>query len=173
MIAIPFGVQGAIIGHWIMGYDITILSMIGLIALNGIVDNDSLVLVDFINSKQREGLSLFEASVAGSKLRLRAIVLTTVTTTFGIFPLMMETSFQAKFLIPMAITLTFGLIFATGLTLVVVPAINMVFADLTALARWIWTGPEVLAEREGPHDDALAPRHEPHREPLPASPLMS
>jgi HAE1 family hydrophobic/amphiphilic exporter-1 len=173
MIAIPFGVQGAIIGHWIMGYDITILSMIGLIALNGIVDNDSLVLVDFINSKQREGLSLFEASVAGSKLRLRAIVLTTVTTTFGIFPLMMETSFQAKFLIPMAITLTFGLIFATGLTLVVVPAINMVFADLTALARWIWTGPEVLAEREGPHDDALAPRHEPHREPLPASPLVS
>lgn len=143
MIAIPFGVQGAIIGHWIMGYDITILSMIGLVALNGIVDNDSLVLVDFINTKQREGLSLYEASVEGSKLRLRAIVLTTVTTTFGIFPLMMETSFQAKFLIPMAITLTFGLMFATGLTLVVVPAINMVFADIRWLVRWIWYGVDV------------------------------
>ncbi len=79
----------------------------------------------------------------GSKLRLRAIVLTTVTTTFGIFPLMMETSFQAKFLIPMAITLTFGLMFATVLTLVVVPAINMVLADLAAVARWVWNGDEV------------------------------
>lgn len=155
MIAIPFGVQGAIIGHWIMGYDITILSMIGLVALNGIVDNDSLVLVDFINTKQREGLSLYEASVEGSKLRLRAIVLTTVTTTFGIFPLMMETSFQAKFLIPMAITLTFGLIFATGLTLVVVPAINMVFADIRSLVRWIWHGPEA-APTDAP---APAPDH--------------
>jgi hydrophobic/amphiphilic exporter-1 (mainly G- bacteria), HAE1 family len=158
MIAIPFGIQGAIIGHWFMGYDITILSMIGLIALNGIVDNDSLVLVDFINSRVRAGLSLYEASVEGSKLRLRAIVLTTVTTTFGIMPLMLETSFQAKFLIPMAITLTFGLMFATVLTLVVVPAINMVLADMAALWRWIWNGDETPDASE--EDEPFAP-HEP------------
>lgn len=149
MIAVPFGVQGAIIGHWLMGYDLTIMSMIGLVALNGIVDNDSLVLVDFINNRVRAGLSHFEASVQGSKLRLRAIILTTVTAVAGMFPLMMETSFQAKFLIPMAITLTFGLIFATALTLVVVPAINMVFFDFQRLLRLIWRGSAALPDEEG------------------------
>jgi multidrug efflux pump subunit AcrB len=133
LIAIPFGVQGAIVGHWIMGYNLTIMSLIGLVALNGIVDNDSLVLVDFINTKVKAGLSHFEASVEGSKLRMRAIVLNTITAVVGMTPLMFETSFQAKFLIPLAVTLTWGLIFATALTLVVVPAINMVFFDVAWL----------------------------------------
>jgi multidrug efflux pump subunit AcrB len=133
LIAVPFGVQGAIVGHWIMGYDLTIMSAIGLVALNGIVVNDSLVLVDFINNRVRQGTSHFESSVAGSKLRMRAIVLNTVTAVVGMTPLMFETSFQAKFLIPLAITLTWGLIFATVLTLVVVPAINMVFFDIARL----------------------------------------
>lgn len=133
MIAVPFGVQGAIIGHWIMGYEMTIMTAIGLVALNGIVDNDSLVLVDFINTRIRAGLSTLEASVAGSKLRMRAIVLNTVTAVVGMSPLMFETSFQARFLIPMAITLAWGLIFATVLTLVVVPSINMVFLDVRHL----------------------------------------
>jgi multidrug efflux pump subunit AcrB len=140
MIAVPFGVQGAVIGHWIMGYDLTIMSMIGLVALNGIVDNDSLVLVDFINNRQRAGLSLYEASVEGSKLRLRAILLTTVTVVAGMAPLMAEQSFQAKFLIPLAITLSFGLIFATLLTLVVVPSINMVFFDMKRAWHWLLLG---------------------------------
>ncbi len=133
LLAVPFGVQGAIVGHWIMGYDLTIMSAIGLVALNGIVVNDSLVLVDFINNRVRSGMSQFESSVAGSKLRMRAIVLNTITAVVGMTPLMFETSFQAKFLIPLAITLTWGLIFATILTLVVVPAINMVFFDIARM----------------------------------------
>lgn len=133
LIAVPFGVQGAIVGHWIMGYDLTIMSAIGLVALNGIVVNDSMVLVDFINNRVRSGMSHFEASIAGSKLRMRAIVLNTITAVVGMTPLMFETSFQAKFLIPLAVTLTWGLAFATVLTLVVVPAINMVFFDIARL----------------------------------------
>ena len=133
LIAVPFGVQGAIVGHWIMGYDLTIMSAIGLVALNGIVVNDSLVLVDFINNRVRSGMTHFESSVAGSKLRMRAIVLNTITAVVGMTPLMFETSFQAKFLIPLAVTLTWGLMFATVLTLVVVPAINMVFFDVARL----------------------------------------
>jgi len=130
LFAVPFGIQGAIIGHWVMGYDLTIMSFIGLVALNGIVVNDSLVLVDFINSRVRCGMTHFEASVASSRLRMRAIVLNTVTAVVGMTPLMFETSFQARFLIPLAITITWGLMFATVLTLVVVPAINMVFFDI-------------------------------------------
>ena len=133
LIAVPFGVQGAVVGHWIMGYDLTIMSAIGLVALNGIVVNDSLVLVDFINNRVRSGMSHFESSVAGSKLRMRAIVLNTITAVVGMTPLMFETSFQAKFLIPLAITITWGLAFATVLTLAVVPAINMVFFDIARM----------------------------------------
>ena len=147
LIAVPFGVQGAIVGHWIMGYDLTIMSAIGLVALNGIVVNDSLVLVDFINNRVRSGTSQFESSVAGSKLRMRAIVLNTVTAVVGMTPLMFETSFQAKFLIPLAITLTWGLIFATVLTLVVVPAINMVFFDIARL---------IGGDEQSSHDDDSA-----------------
>lgn len=146
MFAVPFGIQGAIIGHLITGYDLTIMSYIGLVALNGIVVNDSLVLVDFINNRVRAGASQFEANVQGSKLRLRAIILTTVTTVAGMAPLMAETSFQAKFLIPLSITLAWGLVFATVLTLVVVPALNMVFFDCQWLARRLWNGPETDAD---------------------------
>ncbi|QDT64548.1 efflux RND transporter permease subunit [Calycomorphotria hydatis] len=134
MAAIPFGIEGAIIGHWITGNPFTILSAIGLIALTGILVNDSLVLVDFINKRVRDGMPHFEASIDGAKLRLRAILLTTLTTAAGLTPLMFETSFQAKFLIPMAVTLTFGLIFATALTLVIVPAINLIVQDMIDLA---------------------------------------
>lgn len=133
MSAIPFGIQGAIIGHWVTGNPMTFLSWIGMVALTGILVNDSLVLVDFINSRIRQGMDHFEATVQGAKLRLRAILLTSLTTVAGLTPLMFETSFQAKFLIPMAVTLTFGLMFATGLTLVIVPCLNMVFFDIQRL----------------------------------------
>jgi multidrug efflux pump subunit AcrB len=133
MAAIPFGILGTIIGHWVTNNPMTILSGIGLVALTGIVVNDSLVLVDFINSRIRSGLSVFEATVQGARLRLRAILLTTLTTVAGLTPLMFETSFQAKFLIPMAVTLTFGLLFATGLTLIIVPALNMIFFDVASV----------------------------------------
>ena len=136
MSAIPFGFFGAVIGHWVTGNPITILSLIGMVALSGILVNDSLVLVDFINSRIRSGTPEFEANVQGAKLRLRAILLTTATTVAGLTPLMFETSFQAKFLIPMAVTLTFGLMFATALTLIIVPCLNMVFFDM----RYLVTG---------------------------------
>lgn len=130
MAAIPFGFLGAVIGHWLTGETFTILSWIGLVALAGILVNDSLVLVDFTNRRVADGLSQFEASVDGAKKRLRAILLTTLTTASGLVPLMFETSFQAKFLIPMAVTLTFGLLFATILTLVLVPCLNMIRYDI-------------------------------------------
>lgn len=133
MSAIPFGFLGAVIGHWLTGETFTILSWIGLVALAGILVNDSLVLVDFVNKRVDAGLSPFEASVDGAKKRLRAILLTTLTTASGLIPLMFETSFQAKFLIPMAVTLTFGLLFATGLTLVLVPCLNLIREDLLSL----------------------------------------
>ncbi len=133
MSAIPFGVMGAIVGHLITDNPITILSQIGMVALTGILVNDSLVLVDFINKRIRRGMAPFEASIEGAKLRLRAILLTTLTTAAGLMPLMFETSFQAKFLIPMAVTLTFGLIFATALTLIIVPSLNLVYFDFVGL----------------------------------------
>ncbi len=133
MSAIPFGFLGAVVGHWVTGNPMTIMSMIGMVALTGILVNDSLVLVDFINTRIRAGRSELEASVEGAKLRLRAILLTTATTVAGLMPLMFETSFQAKFLIPMAVTLTFGLMFATALTLIIVPCLNMIFFDVRNL----------------------------------------
>ncbi|HAA51043.1 MAG TPA: hypothetical protein DCE43_15105 [Planctomycetaceae bacterium] len=134
MAAIPFGLLGAIVGHWITGNPITILSEIGFVALAGILVNDSLILVDFINRRIRLGENSFEASVSGARSRLRAILLTTLTTASGLTPLMFETSFQAKFLVPMAVTLTYGLIFGTALTLVIVPSLNLVFLDTKKLA---------------------------------------
>ncbi len=130
MSAIPFGFLGAVIGHWVTGETFTILSAIGLVALAGILVNDSLVLVDFINKRVAVGLTPLAASIDGAKKRLRAILLTTLTTAAGLIPLMFETSFQAKFLIPMAVTLTFGLLFATGLTLVLVPCLNLIREDI-------------------------------------------
>lgn len=135
MSAIPFGFIGAVIGHWVTSETFTILSWIGLVALTGILVNDSLVLVDFVNKRIEAGLSVFEASVDGARKRLRAILLTTLTTASGLIPLMFETSFQAKFLIPMAVTLTFGLLFATGLTLVLVPCLNLIREDLLTIGR--------------------------------------
>lgn len=136
MSAIPFGFLGAVVGHWVMGETFTILSAIGLVALAGILVNDSLVLVDFINKRVNDGLSPWDASIDGAKKRLRAILLTTLTTAAGLMPLMFETSFQAKFLIPMAVTLTFGLLFATGLTLVIVPSLNLIREDIFQFFGW-------------------------------------
>ncbi|MCH2211031.1 MAG: efflux RND transporter permease subunit [Fuerstiella sp.] len=130
MSAIPFGFLGAVVGHWVTGETFTIMSSIGLVALAGILVNDSLVLVDFVNRRMAAGLSALEASVDGARKRLRAILLTTLTTASGLVPLMFEKSFQAKFLIPMAVTLTFGLIFATALTLILVPCLNLIRDDL-------------------------------------------
>jgi multidrug efflux pump subunit AcrB len=121
MSAIPFGIIGAVIGHFIFGMNFSILSMIGIVALSGVVVNDSLVLVDFINRSKREGRSIYEATVESGQARFRPILLTSITTFVGLTPLLLEKSLQAQFLIPMAISLGFGVLFSTFITLILVP----------------------------------------------------
>ena len=131
MSAIPFGFTGAVIGHLIMGMNLAVLSIIGIVALSGVVVNDSLVMVDFINRYKREdGKSNLEAAMAAGPRRFRPILLTSVTTFVGLFPLLIEKSVQAKFLVPMAISLAFGVLFATLITLILVPTSYMVIEDI-------------------------------------------
>lgn len=122
MLAIPFGLVGAVTGHWLMGIDLTILSMFGLFGLSGIVVNDSIVLVEFYRHQREKGMAVKEALVNAACLRLRAILLTSLTTIGGLSSLMLETSLQAQFLIPMATSITFGLAFTTVLALLWLPA---------------------------------------------------
>lgn len=130
MMIIPFGLVGAIIGHYVMDYSLTIISMIGLLGLSGILVNDSIVLVTRINERLAEGESLEEASVGGARDRFRAVLLTSLTTIGGLTPLLFETSRQAQFLIPMAITLVFGLAAATVLVLLLVPSLIGIGGDI-------------------------------------------
>jgi len=113
MSIIPFGMIGAVIGHWIMAMELTIMSLLGMLALIGVVVNDSLVLVDFINKKRSEGLDLMEAVKTAGVARFRPVMLTSLTTFIGLMPLLFEKATQAQFLIPMAVSLGFGIIFAT------------------------------------------------------------
>jgi len=138
MLAIPFSLVGAVLGHYFMGYPLTILSRIGAVALAGIVVNDSLILVDFINRLRRKGTPIEAAAIEGAKARLRAILLTTITTCLGLAPLMLERSFQAQFLIPMAVSIVFGLAFATVLTLILVPAVYLILDDVLSSLRWLF-----------------------------------
>jgi len=121
MSVIPFGMIGAVMGHWIMGMELTIMSLLGMLALIGVVVNDSLVLVDFINKKRSEGMDLMDAVTSAGIVRFRPIMLTSLTTFFGLMPLLFEKATQAQFLIPMAVSLGFGIIFATFITLLMVP----------------------------------------------------
>ena len=146
MIAIPFGIDGILIGHVLLGKDLSFLSMMGLVATSGIVVNDSLVLVDLVNRLRDQGVPMFDAALRGSVQRLRPILLTSATTVLGLSPLAFFASGQARFLSPMAVSIVFGLAFATGLTLVVIPCLYLVLEDTkqTLLAgwRWLWEAPE-------------------------------
>jgi len=133
MTAIPFGLIGAVIGHYLMNLDITMISIFGIVALSGIVVNDSLILIDFINSKVKKGSSVFDAVIEAGQNRFRPVLLTSVTTVAGLFPLLLETSFQAQFLIPMAVSISFGLMAATILTLVFVPSLYVVIHDMVGI----------------------------------------
>jgi multidrug efflux pump subunit AcrB len=133
MAAIPFGLIGAVWGHAIMGQNLAIMSVFGIVALTGVVINDSLVLVDFINRRHEEGASLREAIRLGGAARFRAILLTSLTTFAGLTPLLLERSVQAQFLVPMAISLAFGVLFATVITLLLVPALFSIVEDLREL----------------------------------------
>ncbi len=131
MAGIPFGIIGALIGHLIMGYSLSVVSMFGIVALSGIVVNDALILVDFANRYRRKlKVSALRTVREAAVQRFRPILLTTVTTFGGLMPMIFETSKQAKFLIPMAISLGFGVLFATFVTLLIVPALYMVIEDI-------------------------------------------
>jgi multidrug efflux pump subunit AcrB len=133
MAAIPFGVVGAVAGHMIMGYSLSILSFFGIVALSGVVVNDSLLLIDTVNIKRREGAELQTALGDAGTRRFRPILLTSLTTFFGLSPMILETSVQAQFLIPMAISLGFGILFATGITLLLIPCLYMMLEDVRGL----------------------------------------
>lgn len=133
MSAIPFGFIGAVAGHWFMGFELSIISMMGIVALTGVVVNDSLVLIDAANKARAEGLSAYDAIVYAGTRRLRPILLTSLTTFLGLAPMIVETSFQARFLIPMAISLGFGVLFATVIILIIVPALYLIREDIAGL----------------------------------------
>ena len=131
MSAIPFGLVGAIWGHLLVGIDITVMSMFGLVALTGVIVNDSLVMVDFINGERRRGAGQLQSVLNAGPARFRAILLTSLTTFAGLLPLLLERSMQAKFLIPMAVSLGFGVMFATFITLLLLPAATLALDDVT------------------------------------------
>ena len=133
MCAIPFGLVGAVMGHLLMGYSLSVISMFGIVALSGVVVNDSLVMIDFANRRRKRGLSAPEDIVDAAQQRFRPILLTTLTTFGGLAPMIFETSRQARFLIPMAISLGYGIVFATLITLILVPVFYMIIEDLLAL----------------------------------------
>lgn len=173
MWAIPFGVAGAVWAHLLLGMDLTFLSIVGLLALSGVVVNDSLVMIDFINRNRRDdGKTVFEAVREAGPRRFRPILLTSLTTFAGLTPIMLERSVQAAFLIPMAVSLAFGIAFATVVILVMVPATYLAVEDVLILFRkWFnkdldphrgdAQGPELVIDED--HDDKIT------LEPMPSS----
>jgi multidrug efflux pump subunit AcrB len=132
MSVIPFGIVGAIIGHLVLGMPVSVLSICGIIALSGVVVNDSLIMVDFVNRARSEGMSLIDAALNAGAQRFRAIILTSLTTFMGLMPIIFERSLQAQVVIPMAISLAFGILFATVITLLLVPSLYLILDDLKA-----------------------------------------
>ncbi|MFT6905654.1 MAG: multidrug efflux pump subunit AcrB/ribosome modulation factor [Oleiphilaceae bacterium] len=122
LFAIPFGILGSLIGHILLDLELTLWSFIGMVAVSGIVVNDNLILMDYINIKRKKGTAIFTAVCEAGKQRFRPILLTSLTTFAGLTPLILETSIQAKFLVPMAVSLAFGVIFATFISLLLVPS---------------------------------------------------
>ncbi len=129
MSVIPFGIVGAVIGHMLFGFNISMVSLFGMVALTGVVVNDSLVMIDFINRERRRGTPFDEAIMISGVRRFRPIIMTSVTTFLGLIPMILETSIQARFLVPMALSLGFGVLFATGITLVLVPTLYLLLED--------------------------------------------
>ena len=144
MSVIPFGLVGAVAGHVLLGLNLSIMSMCGIVALAGIVVNDSLVMVEFVNRERELGHGLIEAALKAGVRRFRPILLTSVTTFVGIMPMVFETDLQARFLIPMAVSLGFGILFATFITLILVPVIYLIGEDIGRLLRRRPVEPAVL-----------------------------
>lgn len=134
MAVIPFAFIGALLGHLLMGFNLSFVSIFGLVALSGVVINDSVVLIDYYNA-QRATKSTWDALQEAIRRRFRPVLLTTMTTSFGLLPMLVETSLQAQFLIPMAISLAFGLLFGTSVILVLLPVLVMIVHDLSRRPR--------------------------------------
>ena len=154
MSVIPFGLIGAVIGHIVLGKAISMFSLFGLIALSGVVVNDSLILIDFINKARQAGVPKYDAVVRSGMERFRPIVLTSLTTAAGLMPIIFETSTQAQFVIPMAISLSFGILFATVITLFLIPSLYLLQEDFSRLmvdAKNLLLGrePEVRRAEDG------------------------
>ncbi|MEM8548965.1 MAG: efflux RND transporter permease subunit, partial [Pseudomonadota bacterium] len=155
MSVIPFGFVGAVVGHLVLGQAISLFSLFGLIALAGVVVNDSLIMIDFVNKARATGMSAEQAVVQSGKARFRAIILTSLTTAVGLMPIMLEKSTQAQFVIPMAISLSFGIVFATLITLILVPSLYLLQLDVLRRFRqfrdWLLNRqPEIaVASKEG------------------------
>ncbi|NNF51422.1 MAG: efflux RND transporter permease subunit [Gammaproteobacteria bacterium] len=135
MSVIPFGLIGAAVGHLLMDRSISMFSLFGLVALSGVVVNDSLIMVDFVNKARRRGVALREAVVHAGVSRFRAIILTSLTTAAGLMPILMEKSVQAQFVIPMAISISFGIIFATVITLFLIPTLYVMLEDFSRFRK--------------------------------------
>ncbi len=149
MLAIPFAANGVILGHAVMGLSLGFLSLMGMVALTGVVVNDSLILVSFVNDLRREGMPLYQALVRAGELRLRPILLTTITTVAGLTPLGFFASGQAKFLSPMAISIIFGLPVSTVLTLIIIPCSYAIVEHWRqALRGWIGLHQDVFFREE-------------------------
>jgi len=131
LIAIPLGISGAILGHWLLDLNLTMLSWFGFFGLSGIVINDAIILVTFYRELRQQGQPAKQAIVDASCQRLRAVMLTSLTTIAGLLPLLFETSLQAQFLIPMAVSISFGLAYATVLILFVIPALLSLIEEHT------------------------------------------
>jgi multidrug efflux pump subunit AcrB len=133
MAVIPFGIIGALFGHLLLGLTLNILSLCGIVALAGVVVNDSLILVDFVNKARAKGLSITQAAVDSGCYRFRAIILTSLTTFVGLVPILLETSLQALIVIPMATSLAFGILFSTLVTLILIPLLYIILDDFSQL----------------------------------------
>ncbi|WP_428618645.1 efflux RND transporter permease subunit [Shewanella sp.] len=138
MSVIPFGIIGALFGHFILGLSMSVLSLCGIVALAGVVVNDSLILVDFVNRARTQGLPLKDATIDAGCYRFRAIILTSMTTFVGLVPIILERSLQAQIAIPMATSLAFGILFSTLVTLILVPVLYIILDDIRKLLRRIW-----------------------------------
>ena len=137
MTSIPFGIFGAVVGHWLMGYSLSVMSMMGIVALSGVVVNDALILIVYANQLRANGSPVFEATRSAGVRRFRPIILTTLTTFGGLAPMIFETSRQARFMIPMALSLGFGIVFATVITLLLVPCLYLIVDDGHRAAAWL------------------------------------
>ncbi|MBW2027579.1 MAG: efflux RND transporter permease subunit [Deltaproteobacteria bacterium] len=153
MFAIPFGLLGALLGHMVTGYNLTVVSLFGMVGLSGVVVNDSLVLVHATNRIRDNGATTFEAILKGTALRFRAIILTSLTTFGGLTPMLLEKSLQANFLIPMAISLGFGVLFATAITLILIPCGYVILDDIHGLISSIKGGVYLAPRPADPKSD--------------------